>query len=71
MTYIDAFKLVAGMCLTKASSIVPGDVWIGDIDISSEVDGNDTYEVRWEGADCTGNNLLFRDLQVGVRVDFV
>jgi len=70
-TYIDAIKLVAGMALTKASSIVPGDVWVGNIDISSEVDGNDTYETRWEGADCTANNLLFRDVQVGVRVWFI
>ncbi|KKN75608.1 hypothetical protein LCGC14_0378460 [marine sediment metagenome] len=70
-TYIDAIKLVAGMALTAAKAIVPGDVWVGDINISSEVDGNDTYETRWEGADCTANNLLFRDVQVGVRVWFV
>ncbi len=69
-TYIDAIKLIAGMALTPASGRSGGDAWIGDIDISSEVDSNDTYETRWEGADCTGNNLLFRDLQVGLRVYF-
>ncbi len=69
-TYIDAIKLIAGMTKVAASSRDGGDVWIGDIDISSEVDGNDTYETRWEGADCTGNNLLFHDVQVGLRVYF-
>lgn len=69
-TYIDAIKLIAGMAKVAASARDGGDVWIGDIDISSEVDANDTYETRWEGADCTGNNLLFHDLQVGVRVYF-
>jgi hypothetical protein len=70
-TYIDAIKLIAGMALTPSLARGGGDAWIGDIDIDSEVDGNDTYETRWEGADCTGNNLLFRDLQVGLRVYFI
>ena len=70
-SYIDGIKLIAGMALTPASGRSAGDVWIGDIDIKSEVDSNDTYETRWEGADCTGNNLLFRDLQVGLRVYFI
>ena len=70
-TYIDAIKLIAGMAKVAASARDGGDGGIGDIDISSEVDANDTYETRWEGADCTGNNLLFHDLQVGVRVYFV
>ena len=69
-TYIDAIKLIAGMALTGGSLVGSGDVWIGNIDISSEVDGNDTYETRWEGADCTANNLLFRDVQVGLRLWF-
>jgi len=70
-TYIDAIKLVAGMAKAEANSESGGDVWMGNIDISSEVDGADTYETRWEGADCTGNNLIFNDLQVGVRVYFI
>ena len=69
-TYIDAIKLVAGMALTPASSVGPGDIWIGDIDVSAEVNAYDTYETRWEGADCTFNDLLFRDVQVGLRVWF-
>jgi len=69
-TYIDAIKLIAGMALTTVNSVGPGDVWIGDIDVSSEVNAYDTYETRWEGADCTSNNLLFRDVQVGLRVWF-
>lgn len=69
-TFIDAIKLVAGMVQVAASTRDGGDVWVGDIDIKSEVDGNDTYEFRWEGADVTGNNLLLRDLQTGLRVYF-
>lgn len=69
-TYIDAIKLIASSIQVAASTRDGGDVWIGDIDVSSEVDGNDTYEFQWEGADATGNNLLIRDLQVGLRVYF-
>lgn len=69
-TYIDAIKLVAGMVQVAAGTESPGDVWIGDIDISAEVDSDDTYETRWEGADCTGNDLELRDVQVGVRIWF-
>lgn len=69
-TFIDAIKLVAGMVQVAASTRDGGDVWVGDIDIAAEVNSNDTYEFRWEGADVTGNNLLLRDLQTGLRVYF-
>ncbi len=69
-TYIDAIKMIAGQWLTGASAARGGDVMIGNIDVSSEVDGNDTYEFKWEGADVTGDSLLLRDVQVGLRVYF-
>ena len=71
-TYIDAIKLIAGMCLTKASSNGNGDIWFGDLDLTEEFPTpNATYNFQWEGADVTGNNLLFRDLQVGLLVFFI
>lgn len=69
-SFIDAIKLVAAMVSLAPGTRDPGDVWIGDIDISSEVAGNGTYDTQWEGSDCTANSLLFLDVQVGVRVWF-
>ncbi len=69
-TYIDAIKLIAGQWLTGASAVRGGDVMIGNIDVASEVDGNDTYEMKIENADVTGASLLLRDVQTGLRVYF-
>ncbi len=69
-TYIDAIKLIAGQWLTGASAVRGGDVMIGNIDVASEVDANDTYEMKIENADVTGASLLLRDVQTGLRVYF-
>lgn len=69
-TYIDAIQLIASSIQVASSARDGGDVWVGDIDIKSEVDGNDTYEFRFENADALGNNLLLRDVQTGLRVYF-
>jgi hypothetical protein len=69
-TYIDAIALINNALLTGASGTRGGDVWIGALDISAEVDGDDTYEFQWEDADVTGDSLLVRDLQTGLRVYF-
>ena len=69
-TYIDAIKMIAGMWLTGASAVRGGLVMIGDIDVASEVDANDTYELKIENADVTGASLLLRDVQTGLIVYF-
>ncbi len=69
-TFIDAIELVKGMMEVEACDESGGDVWVGSINISSEVNGNDTYEFRWEGSDAIGSNLEVRDLQTGLRVYF-
>ncbi|KKL46963.1 hypothetical protein LCGC14_2340320, partial [marine sediment metagenome] len=69
-TYIDAIKLINNMWLTGASGVRGGLVMIGDIDVASEVDGDDTYEFKIENADVTAASLLLRDVQVGLRVYF-
>jgi len=45
-----------------------GDAIIGDNDIASEVDGNDTYSFQWLNAKADSNNLQFNDVQVGLRI---
>lgn len=69
-TYTDAIKLIAGMAQVAGNGRDGGDAWIGDIDIKSVVDEDDTYEFQWEGSDCTADSLTFRDLQVGLRIYF-
>ena len=57
--------------LTPASKFSSGDLFIGDNDAASEVDGNATYNLRFDGnIFVDGDNLLLRDVQVGLRVYF-
>ena len=69
-TYIDGIKMLAGMWLTGANAVRGGLVMIGNIDVASEVDANDTYELKIEGADVTAASLLLRDVQTGLIVYF-
>lgn len=43
---------------------------VGSYDISSRVDFNATTNFRWTAAKATGNDMVIRDLQTGVRVIF-
>ena len=57
--------------LTPASGVSRGTTLFGDNDVVSEVDGDATYNFRLDGnVFVDGNNLLLRDVQVGVRVYF-
>lgn len=67
-TYIDGIKVVDSTLAVVASTIEGGDFWIGNIDVSSEVDGNDTYNLQWDDAEADGNNLILNDVMVGLRV---
>ncbi|KKL04116.1 hypothetical protein LCGC14_2619320 [marine sediment metagenome] len=69
-TYIDAINVVDGMVQVVASTRDSGDVWMGDNDVKSEVDENDTYEFQFDDAEAEGGNLLLRDVQCGLRVYF-
>lgn len=57
----DIFTLAA---VTKEG----GDVIIGDIDVTARVDGNDTYDFQWLNAKADQNNLVFHDVQMGLRI---
>lgn len=65
---IAAINLADNMWLIPASTKEAGDILIGDNDLKSEVDGNATYNVRFEDADVDYNNLRLHDVQVGLRV---
>lgn len=69
-SFVDGIKMVCGMSQVATSSRDGGDVWVGDIDLASEVTGNATYVVQWECVDASRACLLFRDVQVGLRVYF-
>lgn len=57
--------------VTPASGTSHGGVISGDNDVASEVDANATYNLRFDGnIFVDGNNLLLRDVQVGLRVYF-
>jgi len=43
---------------------------VGDNDVKSEVDGNATYNLRFENADVDYDYLRLNDVQVGLRVWF-
>jgi len=45
-----------------------GDVILGAIDVSSTVDGNDTYNFQWDEAVADLAALNFNDVQTGIRV---
>ena len=70
-TFIDAIELTDGMLSVDASTLEGSFVLFGDIDLTSEVDGNGTYEVQWEGADATLASLVIRDLYTVLRIYFV
>lgn len=59
----DAFGLAA-------SAREGGDVIIGDNDIKSTVDGDDTYNFQWDEAVADAASIKFNDVQTGLRVWF-
>lgn len=68
--WIDGINFVDGQFGVAASIREGSDVFIGDIDVSGTVDGNDTYNVQWDEALSLGDNLQFNDIQVGLRIWF-
>ena len=67
---VTMINLPTGSLQVDADKKEGGDVIIGDNDVSAEVTGNATYYVTWELADVHGNDMVFQDVQVGVRIYF-
>ena len=64
---IVAIDLADNMWTVPASTRESGDVLIGDNDVKSEVDGDGTYNLRFEDALVDYNNLRLNDILVGLR----
>lgn len=47
-----------------------GDAFVGDTDLSSKVDGADTYNLRLDSISADGSNLELHEVCVGLRVYF-
>lgn len=67
---VAAINLADNMWLVAASTREFGDVVVGDNDVKSEVDGNATYNLRFENADVDLASLKLNDVQVGIRIWF-
>lgn len=65
-----ALNLADNQWTVAASTREYGDVKIGDNDVKTEVDGDATYNLRFEDALVDYANLQLNDVQVGLRVWF-
>lgn len=66
--YIDAINFVDDQFTLTALAREGGDVLIGSIDVSAQVDGNDSYTFQWLLAKADQDFINFNDVQVGLRI---
>jgi len=68
--WLTAYTFTNGDCAVDidTSNITGGDMREGITDIKSRVDAADTYDVQIINAQATGNNLILRDFQWGLRI---
>ena len=66
----NALTLPDGLLDIATATVEGGDLWIGNIDLSSSgyVDGADTYEFQIDEAHAEQTNLELRGIQSGIRV---
>ena len=64
---IAAITLPDNLWTVAASTRESGDVLIGDIDLKAKVDGNGTYNLRFENALVDLASLRLNDVMVGLR----
>ncbi|MBA7465054.1 hypothetical protein ES707_00215 [subsurface metagenome] len=67
-TWIDAINFVDDQFGVAAATREGGDVVVGNINVASEVDANETYELRWLLALADEDLLNFNDVQMGLRI---
>ena len=67
-TFTDGIDLVDQQFQVPASERGPGDVLIGDIDLTCELNSNTTYNFQFSSLASTGTSLILRDVQCGVQV---
>ena len=66
--YVTAIDFVDEMFTIGATTREGGDVIIGDNDIAARIVGNDTYSVRWLNRKAHLGNLLFNEIQFGIKI---
>jgi hypothetical protein len=66
--WADAINFLDDMFGLEASAREGGDLFIGDIDLSATVTGNDTYNFQWDEAVADAASIAFNDVQTGLRV---
>ncbi len=65
-----AINLPDNLWTVAASTRESGDLLVGDNDVQSEVDGNATYNLRFENARVDYANLRLNDVKVALRFYF-
>ncbi len=68
----NALTLPDGILAIATAAVEGGDLWIGNIDLSSTgyIDAADTYEFQIDEARAEQANLKLWDIQTGIRVHF-
>ena len=66
--WVDAINFLDDMFSIAPSTREGVGVFIGSIDVSATVLGNDTYNLQWDEAVADVANLQFNDAQVGIRI---
>ncbi len=67
-SFIDAINLVDDQFTLAQDTREGGDTILGTIDVTSEVDGNDTYAFQWDEAVADETGIKFNDVQMGLRI---
>ena len=66
--YVDAINFVDDFFTLANTVREGGDVIVGELDVATRVDGNDTYNLRWLLAKADEDFINFNDVQVGLRI---
>jgi hypothetical protein len=66
--YVTGIALVDLLFALAATTREPGDVFMGNTDLAAKVTANDTYNFQWTNGVAAQNNLVFDDVQVGLRI---
>jgi len=69
-TYVDAINIPDNSLAHASEGIEGGFMLVGDENLVTTVDGEDTYNFKWELADVDGASLTFHDWQCHLIVDY-
>lgn len=67
-SWADCINFVDDQLDVPASTREGGPIFIGSVDVSSTIDGNDTYNFQWKQALADGDGIQLRGVKVGIRI---